>query len=71
LSCVVGGDVVVAADNTVTWSGVSDQFGGAIVQDSAQPTSNLDPSSGTITIYWTATAFGERGVTTLEIPSAE
>lgn len=47
----------------VTWSDVSDQFGGEIIQDPAQPTSNID-GDGVITVYWTATAYGERGVTT-------
>lgn len=50
---------------SVTWSGVSDQFGGAIIEDAASATaSNYDPGTGVITIYWTATAFGERGITT-------
>lgn len=56
--------VVDPASGDVTWSGVSDQFGGEIIQDAAQPTSNID-GSGVITVYWTATGFGERGVTTL------
>ncbi|MEQ9468445.1 MAG: hypothetical protein RLN88_13615 [Ekhidna sp.] len=53
--------------DVVTWTGVSDQFGGSIIQDGAQPDSNIDPGTGEITIYWTATAFGERGVTTFTL----
>lgn len=52
------------ASGDVTWTGVSDQFGGTIIQDPAQPTSTYDATAGTITVYWTATGFGERGVTT-------
>ncbi|MEQ9302460.1 MAG: hypothetical protein RJQ14_00990 [Marinoscillum sp.] len=50
-------------NDRITWSGVSDQFGGEIVQDPAQPISNMD-ANGVITVYWTATAYGERGITT-------
>ncbi|WMN12601.1 hypothetical protein QYS49_34025 [Marivirga salinae] len=53
-----------STNNEVTWGTVSDQFGGAIIQDPVQPVSNYDPSSNTVTIYWTATAYNERGVTT-------
>ncbi len=48
----------------VTWSGVSDQFGGEIIQDPTQPASNYDSGSGEITVYWMATAWGEQGITT-------
>lgn len=54
------------SSNEVTWTGVSDQFGGEIIQDPAQPVSNYNPSSGIVTIFWTATAFGERGITTID-----
>lgn len=50
--------------NVVTWPTLSDEFGGNIVQDSAQPASNYDAASNTITLYWEATGFGERGITT-------
>jgi hypothetical protein len=50
--------------NLVTWENVSDQFGGEILQDDAQPDSFFDPDTNTITIYWTATSYGERGVAT-------
>lgn len=50
--------------NLVTWEGVSDQFGGEVIQDSAQPDSFYDPDTKQITIYWTATAYGERGIST-------
>lgn len=59
--------VINSTTNVVTWSGVSDQFGGQFVQDPAQPDSNYDAGAGTITIYWTATAFGERGITTINV----
>ncbi|MBL0766760.1 hypothetical protein [Marivirga atlantica] len=52
------------SSNEITWGTVSDQFGGLIVQDATQPTSNYDPNANTITIYWEATGYGERGVTT-------
>ena len=53
------------SDGPVTWSDVSDQFGGEIIEDAASPTSsNYNVTTGVITIYWTATAFGERGITT-------
>ena len=52
-------------DGPVTWTGVSDQFGGEIIEDPASPvSSNYNAATGIITIYWTATAFGERGITT-------
>lgn len=52
----------------VTWTGVSDQFGGQIIEDPlATTTSNYDAANGIITIYWTATAFGERGITVYTI----
>jgi len=50
--------------NLVTWENVSDQFGGEFIQDPAQPDSFYDPNAKTITIYWTATAYGERGIST-------
>jgi hypothetical protein len=50
--------------NLVTWEGVSDQFGGDIIQDDTQPDSFFDPDTNTITIYWTATTYGERGIST-------
>jgi len=50
--------------NLVTWENASDQFGGEFIQDSAQPDSNYDPDTKTITIYWTATTYGERGIST-------
>ena len=53
------------AGGVVTWEGVSDQFGGEIIEDPASDTeSNYNTTTGVITIYWTATAFGERGITT-------
>lgn len=55
--------VVDANTNEVTWANVSDQFGGQIIQDPAQPMSVYDPASNKFTIYWTATRWGERGVT--------
>lgn len=51
--------------NLVTWDPVSDQFGGQFVQDSSQPDSYYSPDSTKVVIYWTATAYGERGITTL------
>ena len=54
----------IQADNSVTWTGVSDQFGGTIIEDPAGMGSNYNPGTSTFTIYWTATAFGERGITT-------
>ncbi|MBR9997791.1 MAG: hypothetical protein KFF73_02415 [Cyclobacteriaceae bacterium] len=50
--------------NLVTWENVSDQFGGEVLQDDAQPDSFFDPDTNTITIYWTATSYGERGIST-------
>ncbi len=50
--------------NLVTWENVSDQFGGEFLQDPAQPDSFFDPAANKITIYWTATAYGERGIST-------
>lgn len=65
------GTVPVAAEinidpdtNLISWEGVSDQFGGEIVQDPAQPGSYFDPENEQFVIYWTATAFGERGIAT-------
>lgn len=51
-------------DGPVTWSDVSDQFDGEVLEDplAAEP-SNYDATNGIITIYWTATAYGERGIT--------
>lgn len=55
-------------DGPVTWSGVSDQSGGSILEDPASATaSNYNAAIGVITIYWTATAFGERGITTYTV----
>lgn len=52
------------ADGPVTWSGVSDQFGGAVIEDPASAiSSNYNATTGVISIYWTATAYGERGIT--------
>jgi len=57
-----------AADGPVTWSGVSDQFGGSVLEDPASATaSNYNATTGVITIYWTATAYGERGITTYTV----
>ena len=50
--------------NLVTWENVSDQFGGEFIQDDAQPDSYFDPDTNTIKIYWTATTYGERGIST-------
>ena len=50
--------------NLVTWEGASDQFGGEFVQDPAQPDSFYDPDTKQIIIYWTATSYGERGIST-------
>jgi hypothetical protein len=50
--------------NLVTWENASDQFGGEFVQDTAQPDSYYDPDAKQIVIYWTATAYGERGIAT-------
>ena len=50
--------------NLIVWSGVSDQFGGEVIQDPAQPASNYDPGTKTFVIYWQATSYGERGVST-------
>jgi hypothetical protein len=61
----VEADISIDPDtNLVTWENVSDQFGGEFIQDPAQPDSNFDPDTNTITIYWTATAYGERGIST-------
>lgn len=49
----------------ITWAGVPDQFTGEFVQDPAQPMSTYDATAGTMTIYWTATRWGERGVLVL------
>lgn len=57
--------LVISSTNEVTWSGVIDQFGGDFVQDPAQPLSNYNPATSTFTINWTATRWGERGVTVL------
>lgn len=55
-------------DGPVTWSGVSDQFGGSFIEDAASATSsNYNATTGVITIYWTATAYGERGITTYTV----
>ncbi len=55
-------------DGPVTWSGVSDQFGGSVIEDAASATaSNYNAATGVITIYWTATAYGERGITTYTV----
>lgn len=52
------------ADGPVTWSGVSDQFGGSVLEDPASAiSSNYNATTKVISIYWTATAYGERGVT--------
>ena len=52
------------SNGPVTWSGVSDQFGGSVIEDPASATaSNYNAATGVITIYWTATAYGERGIT--------
>jgi len=56
--------VVDPVTNRVTWQDVSDQFGGEFVQDPAQPDSYYDPDAEEIVIYWTATAYGERGIST-------
>jgi hypothetical protein len=59
------------ADGPVTWSGVSDQFGGDVIEDPASATSsNFNATTGVITIYWTATAYGERGITVYTLPVA-
>ncbi len=50
--------------NLVTWQNTSDQFGGEFVQDPAQPDSYFDPEKNQFVIYWTATAYGERGIST-------
>jgi len=56
-------------DGPVTWSGVSDQFGGDVLEDPASATaSNYNATTGVITIYWTATAYGERGITVYTLP---
>lgn len=60
-----------AADGPVTWSGVSDQFGGSVLEDPASAiSSNYNATTGVISIYWTATAYGERGITVYTIPVA-
>jgi hypothetical protein len=59
------------ADGPVTWSGVSDQFGGSVLEDPASATaSNYNATTGVISIYWTATAYGERGITVYTVPVA-
>lgn len=51
-------------DGPVTWEDVSDEFDGEIIEDPLSATSsNYDATTGTISIYWTATAYGERGIT--------
>ena len=50
--------------NLITWSDVSDQFGGDVIQDPDQPASSYNPATKTFVIYWTATSYGERGVAT-------
>jgi hypothetical protein len=50
--------------NLVTWENVSDQFGGEFLQDDAQPDSFFDPATNSITLYWKASTYGERGVST-------
>ena len=60
--------LVIEADQSVTWTGVSDQFGGEIIEDPAGLGSNYNPATSTFTIYWTATAYGERGITTYVLP---
>ena len=66
-----GRAAVITIDETtgaVTWTGVSDLFGGSIVEDAASATaSNYNATSNTITIYWSATAYGERGITTFTL----
>jgi len=60
--------LVIAADQSVSWTGVSDQFGGEIIEDPAGLGSNFNPTTSTFTIYWTATQYGERGITTYVKP---
>jgi hypothetical protein len=59
--------ITIDGNNDITWATVSDQFGGEIIQDPAQPMSSYDPGTNTFTMYWTATAFGERGITELAL----
>jgi len=57
--------ITIDGSNNVTWASTSDQFGGFFIEDTAAATpSNYNPTTDVITINWTATAFGERGITT-------
>jgi len=61
----VEAEIIIDPDtNLVTWEGASDQFGGEFIQDPAQPGSYYDPDAKQIVIYWTATSYGERGIST-------
>jgi len=66
---VIADIVLDPVTNLITWTGVGDQFGGDMLEDAANANgpSDYNPGTNTVTIYWTATAYGERGVSTFTL----